>query len=313
MLIRSLNIEMNKIFLFLLLAIFSTKSQSQLRARVSVISNRVSNTADKKAFTTLQTALNDFVNNTKWTNDTYSANEKIDCSFLLNVESTGEPNVYKASLTIQSGRPVFNTSYVSPVINYQDNDVSFKYVEFQQLEFNENRVSGTDPLVSNLTAVFAYWIDMVLGFDYDSFSPRGGNAYFQRAQNIVNNAPEGRNIAGWKPFDGTRNRYWLAENLLNSKYTIFHDAIYNYYRMGMDKLYEQEATARLNILNVLTMLNTFNSQNPNTMILQFFFQAKTQELIQIFSKATPADKAKALELLKRLDVSSATKYEDQLK
>jgi len=304
---------MNKIFLFLLLAIFSTKSQSQLRARVSVISNRVSNTADKKAFTTLQTALNDFVNNTKWTNDTYSANEKIDCSFLLNVESTGEPNVYKASLTIQSGRPVFNTSYVSPVINYQDNDVSFKYVEFQQLEFNENRVSGTDPLVSNLTAVFAYWIDMVLGFDYDSFSPRGGNAYFQRAQNIVNNAPEGRNIAGWKPFDGTRNRYWLAENLLNSKYTIFHDAIYNYYRMGMDKLYEQEATARLNILNVLTMLNTFNSQNPNTMILQFFFQAKTQELIQIFSKATPADKAKALELLKRLDVSSATKYEDQLK
>ena len=220
---------------------------------MSVISNRVNNTADKKAFTTLQTALNDFVNNRKWSNDNYTANEKIDCSFLLNLESTGEPNVYKASLTIQSGRPVFNTSYVSPVINYQDNDVTFKYVEFQQLEFNENRVSGTDPLVSNLTAVFAYWIDMVLGFDYDSFSPRGGNAYFVKAQNIVNNAPEGRNISGWKPFDGTRNRYWLAENLLNSKYTIFHDAIYNYYRMGMDKLYEQEATARLNILNVLTM------------------------------------------------------------
>ncbi len=305
---------MNKILLFFIVAIFTSKSQAQeLRARVSVISNRVNNTADKKAFTTLQTALNDFVNNRKWSSDNYAANEKIDCSFLLNLESTGEPNVYKASLTIQSGRPVFNTSYVSPMINYQDNDVTFKYVEFQQLEFNENRVSGTDPLVSNLTAVFAYWIDMVLGFDYDSFSPRGGNAYFVKAQNIVNNAPEGRNISGWKPFDGTRNRYWLAENLLNSKYTIFHDAIYNYYRTGMDKLYEQEATARLNILNVLTILNTFNSQNPGTMILQFFFQAKTQELIQIFSKANPADKAKALELLKRLDVSSATKYEDQLK
>lgn len=305
---------MNKIFLFFILAIFTSKSHAQeLRARVSVISNRVNNTADKKAFTTLQTALNDYVNNRKWSSDNYAANEKIDCSFLLNLESTGEPNVYKASLTIQTGRPVFNTSYVSPVINYQDNDVTFKYVEFQQLEFNENRVSGTDPLVSNLTAVFAYWIDMILGFDYDSFSPRGGNAYFVKAQNIVNNAPEGRNISGWKPFDGTRNRYWLAENLLNSKYTIFHDAIYNYYRTGMDKLYEQEATARLNILNVLTILNTFNSQNPGTMILQFFFQAKTQELIQIFSKANPADKAKALELLKRLDVSSATKYEDQLK
>jgi len=305
---------MNKLSLFILLCFFITVTHAQeLRARVNVISNRVNNSVDQKTFTTLQTALNDFVNNSKWSNDTYGANEKIDCNFLLNLASTGEPNVYKASLTIQSGRPVFNSSYVSPVINYQDNDVTFKYVEFQQMEFNDTRVSGTDPLVSNLTAVFAYWIDMVLGFDYDSFSPRGGNTYFQKAQNIVNNAPEGRNIAGWKPFDGTRNRYWLAENLLNSKYTIFHDAIYNYYRMGMDKLYDQEAAARQNILNVLSMLNTFNTQNPNTMILQFFFQSKTQELIQIFSKANPADKAKALDYLKRLDVSSATKYEDQLK
>lgn len=305
---------MNKIFLFFLLIFFVATSHAQeLRARVSVVSNRVNNTVDKQTFTTLQTALNDFVNTRKWSNDAFKSNEKIDCSFLLNLESTGEANVYKGSLTIQSGRPVFNTSYVSPVINYQDNDITFKYVEFQQLEFNDTRVSGTDPLVSNLTAVFAYWINMVLGFDYDSFSMRGGDTYFQKAQNIVNNAPEGRNISGWKPFDGTRNRYWLAENLLNSKYTIFHDAIYNYYRLGMDNLYEQEATARMNILNVLNMLNTFNTQNSNTMILQFFFQAKTQELIQIFSKANPADKAKALEFLKKLDVSSATKYEEELK
>jgi hypothetical protein len=199
------------------------------------------------------------------------------------------------------------------MINYQDNDVVFKYVEFQQLEFNDTRVSGTDPLVSNLTAVFAYWIDMILGFDYDSFSPRGGNVYFQKAQNIINNAPEGRNISGWKAFDGTRNRYWLAENLLNSRYNIFHDAIYNYYRKGMDKLYDEEANARMQILNVLNLLNTFNVENPNTMILQFFFQAKAQELIKVFSKAAPSDKSKALELLQRLDVSSATKYQDQLK
>jgi hypothetical protein len=305
---------MNKIFLFFLLVFFtSTLPAQELRARVSVVSNRVGNNVDKKAFQTLQTALNDFVNNRKWSSDTYSANEKIDCSFLLNLESTGDPDVYKASLTIQSGRPVFNSSYSSPVINYQDNDIIFKYVEFQQLEFNDTRISGTDALVSNLTAVFAYWINMILGFDYDSFSPRGGNIYFQKAQNIINNAPEGRNISGWKAFDGTRNRYWLAENLLNSKYTIFHDAIYDYYRLGMDKLYDQEATARTQILNVLNLLNTFNIQNANTMILQFFFQAKTQELIQIFSKANPADKSKALDFLKRLDVSSATKYEDQLK
>ena len=280
---------------------------------MSVVSNRVNNTVDKQTFTNLQTALNDFVNTRKWSNDVFKTNEKIDCSFLLNLESTGESNVYKGSLTIQSGRPVFNTSYVSPVINYQDNDVTFKYIDFQQLEFNDTRVSGTDPLVSNLTAVFAYWINIILGFDYDSFSLRGGNAFFQKAQNIVNNAPEGRNISGWKPFDGTRNRYWLTENLLNSKYTIMHDAIYDYYRLGMDKLYEQEATARGNILNVLNMLNTFNVQNSNTMILQFFMQAKTQELVQVFSKANPTDKAKALDLLKKLDISSASQYEEQLK
>ncbi|MGN6299026.1 MAG: DUF4835 family protein [Ginsengibacter sp.] len=305
---------MNKYFLFFLLLFFAELGQAQeLRARVSVVSNRVNNTVDKQTFTNLQTALNDFVNTRKWSNDVFKTNEKIDCSFLLNLESTGESNVYKGSLTIQYGRPVFNSSYISPVINYQDNDVTFKYIDFQQLEFNDNRVSGTDPQVSNLTAVFAYWINIILGFDYDSFSLRGGNAFFQKAQNIVNNAPEGRNISGWKPFDGTRNRYWLTENLLNSKYTIMHDAIYDYYRQGMDKLYEQEATARGNILNVLNMLNTFNVQNSNTMILQFFMQAKTQELVQIFSKANPADKAKALDLLKKLDISSASQYEEQLK
>ena len=170
---------MNRYFLFFFLLFFAKLSQAQeLRARVSVVSSRVNNTVDKQTFTNLQTALNDFVNTRKWGNDVFKTNEKIDCSFLLNLESTGESNVYKGSLTIQSGRPVFNTSYVSPVINYQDNDVTFKYIDFQQLEFNDNRVSGTDPLVSNLTAVFAYWINIILGFDYDSFSLRGGNAFF---------------------------------------------------------------------------------------------------------------------------------------
>ena len=306
---------MDKIFLLLILfwGIKTNVSAQELRARVNVISNRVGNNVDKNTFQTLQTALNNFVNDRKWSSDRFNQQEKIDCSFLLNLESTGDANVYKASLTIQSGRPVFNSSYISPLINYQDNDVVFKYAEFQQLEFNDTRVSGTDPLVSNLTAVFAYWINMVLGFDYDSFSPKGGNVYFQKAQNIVNNAPEGRTITGWKAFDGTRNRYWLTENLLNSRYNIIHDAVYNYYRNGMDKLYDQEAVARTQILNVLNLLNTFNTDNPNTMILQFFFQGKTQELIRIFSKATPQDKARALEFLQRLDVTSATEYQNQLK
>jgi len=300
--------------ILLLVLFFSTSAHAQeLKARVSVISNRVANNVDKKTFQTLQTALDNFVNNRKWSTDNFAQQEKIDCSFLLNLESTDEANVYKGSLTIQSARPIFNSTYVSPIINFQDNDLTFKYAEFQQLEFNDNRVSGTDPEVSNLTAVFAFYINIILGMDYDSFSPRGGDPFFQKAQNIVNNAPEGKNISGWKAFDGTRNRYWLAENLLNSRYTIVHDAIYSYYRQGMDKLYDEEANARIQILNVLNLLNNLNTENPNTMIMQFFFQGKTQELINVFSKASPPDKSRALEFLQKLDVPNAPKYKKALK
>jgi len=302
--------------IFFLFLIFSTTviNAQELRARVSVLSNRVGNNVDKKTFQTLQTALDDFINNRKWSTDNFAQQEKIDCSFLLNVEKpTDDANVYKASLTIQSARPVFNSSYVCPLVNFQDNDIIFKYAEFQQLEFNDNRVSGTDALASNLTAVIAYYINIILGMDYDSFSQRGGDAYFQKAQNIVNNAPEGKDISGWKAFDGTRNRYWLVENLLNSKYTIIHDAIYDYYRLGMDKLYDEEANARIQMLNVLNILNNLNTENPNTMILQFFFQGKSQELINIFSKASPPDKARALEFLQKLDVPNAPKYKEALK
>ncbi|MDE3214522.1 MAG: DUF4835 family protein, partial [Bacteroidota bacterium] len=198
------------------------------------------------------------------------------------------------------------------MVNFRDNDIIFKYVQFQELLFDENRVSGADPLASNLTAVFAFYVDIILGMDYDSFAPRGGDPYFQKAQNIVNNAPEATSITGWKAFDGTRNRYWLAENLLNSKYNLIHDAIYNYYRLGMDHLYDNEAAARTAILNVLNQLNTLNTDNPNTMILPFFLQGKTEELINIFSKASPQDKQRALDLLVKLDVSNATKYKQAL-
>ncbi len=306
---------MNKVFTLLVSAILICNSLSaqELRARVSVIANRVGANVDKKVFNTLQTALNNFINNKKWTTESFRNEERIDCSFLLNLEPTDDANIYRASLTVQSARPAYNSSYVSPIINFKDDDIIFKYLEFQQLEFNENRVSGTDALASNLTAVIAYYVYTILALDFDSFSPRGGDPYYQKAQNIVNNAPDGRNVAGWKPFDGVRNRYWLMENLLNSRYTLVHDAYYSYYRRGMDKLYEDERAARGEILNVLSLLNTFNTENPNTMILQFFFQGKSQELIRIFSKASAQDKARAVEFLQKLDVSNATKYKEGLK
>jgi len=304
----------NRIFLVLLSFVMAQGATAQeLNARVTVNSSRVGNTINKRTFQTLQNSLNTFVNNRKWSSDEFAANEKIDCNFLLNVQQTETPNVYSASLTIQAARPVFNSTYMSPLVNFQDEDVTFKYVEFQQLEFNDNRAGGSDGEMANLTAVFAYYAYMILGFDYDSYSPKGGNAYFLKAQNIVNNAPEGRGISGWKAFDGMRNRYWLVENMTNSRYAIMHDVYYNYYRSAFDKMYDDENAARAEMLNVLNLLANFNNDNPNTMINQFFFQGKANELIKMFGKAPQQDKSRASELLQKMDITNATRYKNELR
>jgi hypothetical protein len=296
-----------------LLLISTIISAQELNARVTVNATRVGTNVNKSTFQTLKNALTNFLNNRKWTSDIFLVNEKIDCSFLLNIQPTNDANVYSASLTIQAARPVLNSSYLSPIINYKDDDINFKYVEFQQLEFNDNRVSGADPQISNLTAIFAYYAYLIIAFDYDSFSPKGGNTYFLKAQNIVNNAPESRGISGWKAFDGIRNRYWLTENMINSRYALIHDIYYNYYRSAFDKMYEDATAGRAEMLNVLNLLNNFNSDNPNTMINQFFFQGKASELIKIFAKAPQQDKARAADLLQKMDLTNASRYKDELK
>jgi hypothetical protein len=193
-----------------------------------------------------------------------------------------------------------------------DNDVVFRYVEFQPIEFNESRVQGTEPFAANLNAVFAYYAYTILGLDFDSFALRGGDPYFQKAQNIVNNAPESNGIKGWKAFDGNRNRYWLMENLTNSKYALVHDAFYNYYRLGLDQMYDKESDARSSILNALNQLNSVNSENPNSMILQFFFQGKANELSKEFKKGNPDEKNRALDLLSKMDIPNISLYKQDL-
>lgn len=280
---------------------------------MTVLANRVPTTVDKKIFQTLQTQLTNFINNRKWTGDAFQPTERIQCSFLLNIENVVETNVYQASLTIQAARPVYNSSYSTALINFQDADVTFRYVEYQPVEFNENRVQGTDPLASNLTATFAYYLNIILGLDYDSFSAKSGDVFFQKSQNIVNNAPENRGISGWKAFDGLRNRYWLTENLLNTRYNVVHDVIYNYYRQGLDNMYENENEARTQILNALIQLQAVNQENPNSMVVQFFMAGKSIELIRIFKKAAPPDRSRAIETLQKLDVANTSKYQQELK
>jgi len=199
------------------------------------------------------------------------------------------------------------------LVNFLDAEVTFKYQEFQPVEFNESRIQGNDPVAANLTAIFAYYAYMIIGLDYDSFSPKGGEAFFRKAQNIINNAPEGKGLSGWRVFDGLRNRYWLNENLINNRYNIVHDVIYSYYRAGMDKWYDNEEEARKNVMQSLIQLQAFNKENANTMILQFFMQGKMQELIALFKKGTPEERSRAIQILSELDVINGPAYKQQLK
>ncbi|ANE50578.1 DUF4835 family protein [Flavisolibacter tropicus] len=302
---------MKKIVLLIAGVFFLGLVQGQeLQAKLSVLSNRVSTQVDKKIFQTLQETLTSFLNNRKWTGETYQPQEKIKCNFLINIDQDLGQNVFKATLTVQAARPVYGTSYESPLINYQDNDMVFRYIEFQPIEFNENRIQGNDPLAANLTAILVYYVQIILGLDHDSFSPKGGELYFRKAQQIVNNAPESRDITGWKPFDGMRNRFRLAENLTDNRFSQVHDAIYTYYRGGMDLLVENEETARSGILNALNFLSTVNKDNPNAMIMQVFFQGKSTELANVFKKANNDTRNRAKDLLVKLDVTNATTYKE---
>jgi len=298
----------------LLILAFSVPGEAQeLQAKVVVMAAQASTKVDRKVFLTLQNALNNFVNNRKWSKDTYQPNEKIVCNFLVNVSEALDGNIFRATLTVQAARPVYNTAYTSPLVNFIDENVLFRYVEFQQIEFNENRVTGNDPLVSNLPAVLAFYINIILGMDGDSFSLKGGESFFVKAQNIVNNSPESRDILGWKAFDGQRNRYWLMENLTSSRYTLIHDALYGYFRLGLDQFYDKEVEARKSIITALQQINTLNGEVPNSMIVPFFFQGRTSELSRMFKKSTPDEKSTALDLLIRLDIANANTYKQEIK
>lgn len=295
---------------FVLLSLAGPGRSQEIQARLTVMSSKISTQVNKNIFQTLQTALINFLNGRKWTRDAFQANEKIQCNFLLNVEQELGNNMYRGKLTIQAARPIYSSTYDSPIINFIDDDVVFRYQEFQPIEFNENRVQGNDPAAANLPAILAYYVNMILGFDYGSFSPRGGDEYFKKAWYIVNNAPEGREIGGWRSYESLRNRYWLAENLNNNRFTLVHDGLYSYYRQGMDLFYENEEEGRKGILNALNVLSTVNTENPNSMLMQFFFQGKSAELVKVFSHASADTRIRAADLLTRLDITNAATYKE---
>lgn len=305
---------LNKYFFTLLLGalLFNSVTAQELSATVTIQSSKVDNQVDPKLFSQLQVQLKDFINQRKWTNDNFSLEEKIDCSFYITIESVVSPGVFDAKLSVISNRPVFNANYTSSLLNMQDASFTFKYQLSQPIEFNENRVQGADPLEANLTATLAYYVYVILGLDYDSFSLKGGAPYFSKALNIVYNAPEGSGITGWKSYDGQRNRYVFIDNLTKSGYDPIHQILFSYYREGLDQMSEKPESGKTAVLNALMSMQELTDANTNMMIVPILMQGKFTEITGLFSNADKSIKKQVLATLSSIDIANLNKYKDIL-
>jgi len=296
---------MRKIALIILiLTSFSVLSKAQeLNCMVSVNSEQVQN-SDKKIFETLQAAIYEFMNSRKWTNYTYSTEERIECTLLITI-SDKSADVFKGTIQIQSRRPIYKTSYNSVMLNMIDKDLQFTYQEYQPLDFNENSFS------SNLTSLLAYYAYVIIGLDFDSYQLKGGTPYFEKAQTVVTNA-QSASEPGWKAFESTsqKNRYWLIENLLNNIYSPIRETIYNYHRKGLDMMIDNAATAKSAITNSFDKLKNVHDDKPGSYLMQLFFSAKADEIVNIFSNATisATDKTKVATICKAIDPTNSNKY-----
>ena len=256
---------------------------------------------DKRIFQSLQKQVYEFMNNTQWTTDQFKRDEKIDCNLLINITKVNPPDEFDATITVQSERPIFNSSYKSVMLNYQDNDFTFRYLEYQQFLYSDNS------FLSNLTSVLAYYAYVILAMDYDSYALKGGTPYWTKAQSIVQfaqNAPE----KGWRSSDGFRNRYWLVENILNPVFEPMRECNYNWHMKGMDIMYDQLDNGRTAILDCLDLLQKVHKARPASFNMQVFFNAKAQEIVNIFSEALPADKNRAINVLNQIDATNQNKY-----
>jgi hypothetical protein len=293
--------SMKKIFAGFMLLFSSTVLYAQeFNVTVQVTSPMVEGT-EKKIFETLQQELYDFVNNTRWTNYNYKPEERIEGTILITVESrSGED--FKGKMNLALRRPVYKSSYNTTLFNYLDRDFDFKYVEFQALEYSDN------VFTSNLTSAIAYYLYVYLGLDGDSFAKNGGSPYYAKAQNIVNMGQNARE-KGWKAFESQKNRYWLIENLTNPTYASIREAMYRYHRMGLDLMADDVEAGRAGINESLELLRKANRERPGLFLLQLFLEAKRDELVNIYSQASPMDKTRAVNILKEIDPANSNRYQ----
>ncbi|MBT9188539.1 MULTISPECIES: DUF4835 family protein [Zobellia] len=268
-------------FIFLLLGSFFMVSVSaqEMNCVVTINADQVSQT-NQQIFSTLERSLNDFVNKNKWTNRTFKENERINTQMFITITKY-ESNRFEGNIQIQSSRPVFNTSYETPVFNYKDNQLNFEYIEFQPLVFNENVFE------SNLISVVSYYVYIILGLDADTFSLEGGTEYFRKAQQITTQA-QSSNYAGWDQ-NSDRSRFELVDNLLSNTYREYRIAMYNYHRKGLDILGDNNSTGKQVIAGTMKLFETMIKRRPNAFLVQTFFDAKSDEIQNIFSDGPKVD------------------------
>ncbi len=276
-------------------------SAQEVKATVQVIGNRLQ-TTNKQILTSLQNSIQQFINTRKWTEDNFESREKIEISIFVEVVNIQNTNDFTATMQVQSIRPVFNSSYKSTIFSFNDEEVYFTYKEFENLMYQENQN------LSDLSTIMAYYVNICLGYDYDSFGELGGSPYFKKSQNIVN-LMSGK--AGWNQNDGRgfRNKYYLAENLTNGRYDPLRKLVYNYHRKGMDIMYDKPNDGRGAITTALKSLQELNRLVPNSLLQKTFFSTKWSELVEIYKGATVPEKNDIVTLLVALDPTNSQRYE----
>ncbi|HNR42052.1 MAG TPA: DUF4835 family protein [Bacteroidales bacterium] len=294
--------------LFLAMGLISCRGQllsQELNCNVQISAQKIQG-SNRQVFETMQRDIYEFMNNSVWTNNVFSYAERIDCNMLINLTEQLSADEFRGTIQIQLRRPVFNTTYNSTMLNFVDNNFQFRYVEFQPLEFDPNSYR------SSLVSVLAYYAYVILGIDYDSFSPDGGTEFYRIAEKIVTNA-QNASEPGWKPYDGSRNRnrYWLIKNLLDDEYKGVRRFIYDYDRNGLDRMESSMPEARTNIVESLRHLQGVyrNRPDPYMYLIQIILESKSDELVNIFSSAFPEEKARVVEILNEIDPGNKTKYQ----
>ena len=290
---------MRKIFTILFILLFTIVQGQELNCKVIINYDKVTNT-NNQIFKSLETSLNDFVNKTTWTEKTFKANEKINCTMFITLNSY-EANNFEASIQIQSSRPVYNSSFTTPLININDKDFSFQYVEFQNLFYSPNSFE------SNLISTIAYYSYIILGVDAETFELDGGTEYFQMAQQIVGlAAPSGG--SGWSQTDKTQNRYYLVNDLLSKTFGPYREAMFLYHYNGLDSMNKDLKSSKEAILNSINTLVGLHEIRPNAYLTRIFFDAKADEIVSIFSAGPKVPIDGLVEELSRISPTNSSKW-----